>query len=53
MIVYNRIIPSNAMNSLLVLVSGLLILMIVDYIIRNVKKQVFEYSRCRFRFDAC
>ena len=44
MIVYNRIIPSNAMNSLLVLVSGLLILMIVDYIIRNVRNRFLSIA---------
>ena len=44
MIVYNRIIPSNAMNSLLVLVSGLLILMIVDYVIRNVRNRFLSIA---------
>ena len=35
MIVYNRVIPSNAMDSLLVLVSGMLLLMMVDYVVRT------------------
>ena len=42
MIVYNRIIPSNAMNSL-VLVS-VTILMIVDYIIRNVRNRFLSIA---------
>ena len=37
MIVYNRIIPSNALESLTVLVSGMLLLMVVDYAIRGIR----------------
>ena len=37
MIVYNRIIPSNALESLTVLVSGMLLLMVVDYAIRSIR----------------
>ena len=44
MIVYNRIIPSNAMNSLLVLVSGLLILMLVDYVVKNIRNRFLSVA---------
>lgn len=37
MIVYNRIIPSNALESLTVLVTGMLLLMLVDYAVRNIR----------------
>jgi len=37
MIVYNRIIPSNALESLTVLVTGMILLMGVDYVIRSVR----------------
>ena len=44
MIVYNRIIPSNAMNSLLVLVSGLVLLMLVDYIVKNIRNRYLSVA---------
>ena len=44
MIVYNRVIPSNAMDSLLVLVSGMLLLMIVDYIVRTVRNSFLSVA---------
>ena len=44
MIVYNRIIPSNAMNSLLVLVSGLVLLMMVDYVVRNIRNRFLSVA---------
>ena len=44
MIVYNRIIPSNAMNSLFVLVSGLVLLMIVDYVVRNIRNRFLSVA---------
>ena len=37
MIVYNRIIPSNALESLTVLVTGMVLLMGVDYVIRSIR----------------
>jgi ATP-binding cassette subfamily C protein LapB len=37
MIVYNRIIPSNALESLTVLVTGMLLLMLVDYVVRSIR----------------
>lgn len=37
MIVYNRIIPSNALESLTVLVTGMLLLMLVDYAVRSIR----------------
>ena len=44
MIVYNRVIPSNAMDSLLVLVSGMLLLMIVDYVVRTVRNSFLSVA---------
>ena len=44
MIVYNRIIPSNAMNSLFVLVSGLVLLMLVDYVVRNIRNRFLSVA---------
>ena len=44
MIVYNRIIPSNAMNSLFVLVSGLVLLMMVDYVVRNIRNRFLSVA---------
>ncbi len=44
MIVYNRIIPSNAMNSLFVLVSGLVILMLVDYVVKNIRNRFLSVA---------
>lgn len=37
MIVYNRIIPSNALESLTVLVTGMMLLMVVDYAVRSIR----------------
>lgn len=37
MIVYNRIIPSNALESLTVLVTGMMLLMMVDYAVRSIR----------------
>lgn len=37
MIVYNRIIPSNALESLTVLVTGMMLLMLVDYAVRSIR----------------
>lgn len=37
MIVYNRIIPSNALESLTVLVTGMILLMAVDYVVRSIR----------------
>ena len=44
MIVYNRIIPSNAMESLTVLVTGMLILMGVDYVIRGIRNHFLSIA---------
>lgn len=44
MIVYNRIIPSNAMESLIVLVSGMFLLMIVDYVVRSVRNHYLSVA---------
>jgi len=44
MIVYNRVIPSNAMESLMVLVSGMLLLMIVDYVVRSVRNSFLSVA---------
>ena len=44
MIVYNRIIPSNAMDSLFVLVSGMGILMVVDYATRSVRNHFLSVA---------
>ncbi len=37
MIVYNRIIPANAMSSLLVLVIGVSLLLVADYLIKTIR----------------
>ena len=44
MIVYNRIIPSNAMESLIVLVSGMFLLMTVDYVVRSVRNHYLSIA---------
>jgi len=44
MIVYNRVIPSNAMDSLFVLVSGMGILMVVDYATRSVRNHFLSVA---------
>ncbi len=40
MIVYNRIIPSNAMSSLYVLVTGMCVLLIADYAIKTIRTKL-------------
>jgi len=40
MIVYNRIIPANAMSSLTVLVSGMCILLVADYIVKTSRSKL-------------
>ena len=40
MVVYNRIIPSNALSSLLVLVIGMAILLIADYLVKTVRSKL-------------
>ena len=40
MVVYNRIIPSNALSSLLVLVIGMGILLIADYLVKTVRSKL-------------
>ncbi len=44
MIVYNRIIPSNAIDSLLVLVTGVLLLIAVDHVTRRVRSQFLSHA---------
>ena len=36
MVIYDKVIPSQSMNSLFVLFSGVLLILVVDYGIRNV-----------------
>ncbi len=40
MIVYNRIIPANAMSSLSVLVLGMFVLLLADYLIKTVRSKL-------------
>lgn len=40
MIVYNRIIPANAMSSLTVLVSGMFILLVADYLVKTSRSKL-------------
>lgn len=40
MIVYNRIIPANAMSSLTVLVTGMFILLVADYIVKTSRSKL-------------
>ena len=40
MVVYNRIIPSNAMSSLTVLVVGMGVLLIADYLVKTVRSKL-------------
>ena len=40
LIVYNRIIPANAMASLYVLVIGMVILLSADYVIKTVRSRL-------------
>lgn len=40
MVVYNRIIPSNALSSLLVLVIGMGILLVADYLVKTVRSKL-------------
>ena len=44
MIVYNRIIPSNAMSSLLVLVSGMVLVLLVDYLTRSIRNKFLSLA---------
>ncbi len=44
MIVYNRIIPSNAMSSLMVLVSGMMLVMLVDYLTRTIRNRFLSVA---------
>jgi ATP-binding cassette subfamily C protein LapB len=44
MIVYNRIIPSNALESLFVLVSGMLLLLGVDHLTRSVRNKFLSVA---------
>lgn len=44
MIVYNRIIPSNAMESLTVLVSGLALVLLVDYVTKTLRNKFLSVA---------
>ena len=44
MIVYNRIIPSNALESLTVLVTGMMLLMVVDYAVRSIRNHFLSVA---------
>jgi ATP-binding cassette subfamily C protein LapB len=44
MIVYNRIIPSNALESLIVLVTGMAILLFVDYATRSIRNKFLSVA---------
>lgn len=44
MIVYNRIIPSNAMESLGVLVTGMMVVMVVDFIVRALRNRYLSIA---------
>lgn len=44
MIVYNRIIPSNALESLTVLVTGMAILLFVDYATRSIRNKFLSVA---------
>lgn len=44
MIVYNRVIPSNAMSSLLVLVSGMVLVLLVDYLTRSIRNKFLSVA---------
>ena len=44
MIVYNRVIPSNAMSSLLVLVSGMVLVLLVDYLTRSIRNKFLSLA---------
>ena len=44
MIVYNRIIPSNALESLAVLVTGMSILLLVDYLTRSIRNKFLSVA---------
>ena len=44
MIVYNRIIPSNALESLVVLVSGMGILVLTDHLTRSIRNKFLSFA---------
>ena len=44
MIVYNKIIPANAIDSLIVLVSGVAVIILVDLITRSIRSNVLSNS---------
>lgn len=44
MIVYNRVIPSNAMESLSVLVSGMLLVLLVDYLTKSIRNKFLSVA---------
>ena len=44
MIVYNKIIPANAIDSLIVLVSGVGVIIVVDLITRSIRSSVLNNS---------
>ena len=44
MIVYNRIIPSNALESLVVLVSGMGILVLTDHMTRSIRNKFLSFA---------
>lgn len=44
MIVYNRIIPSNAMESLTVLVSGMVLVLLVDYVTKTLRNKFLSVA---------
>lgn len=44
MVVYNRIIPSNAMSSLTVLVIGMIILLVADYLVKTSRSRLLGFA---------
>ncbi len=42
MVIYDKVIPSQSMNSLFVLFSGVLLILVVDHGIRNVRTYLFD-----------
>jgi len=44
MVVYNNIIPSNAMNSLLVLVVGMAILLVADFLVKTTRSTLLGHA---------
>ena len=51
MVVYNRIIPSNAMSSLTMLVIGMAILIFADYLVKNARSRFLSYSGIQSDLD--